>query len=237
MEHEIWSIIVNNQGPNGLDGVGIHTANVLTPKPRFGTNEELLEYKVQFLDGLRAAIDQILLAQPQYLIMGFSLEHILRGIDEIRAATSDIEARTSVFWATWHDAVKAALKNFGAKRIGLLTPFEKTGNENAVLMFEDLGFDVVSTVGFSCELALDVAHIPDWAKEKAIMELLAPADNQLDAIVQCGSNMSLIQVSERLEPHLGIPIIGINAATFWYALRENGLSSPLNGAGMLLREF
>jgi len=27
---------------------------------------------------------QALLAQPQYLIMGMSLEHILKGIDEIR---------------------------------------------------------------------------------------------------------------------------------------------------------
>ncbi len=31
MEHELWSIIFKNQGPNGLKGVGLHTANVLTP--------------------------------------------------------------------------------------------------------------------------------------------------------------------------------------------------------------
>ena len=48
-------------------------------------------------------------------------------------------------------------------------------------MFEDLGFEVVSTVGFCCEHALHVAHVPDWAKEKAILELLATADNRLDA--------------------------------------------------------
>lgn len=68
-------------------------------------------------------------------------------------------------------------------------------------------------------------------------ELLAPRENRLDAIVQCGTNMSLAQVAERLEPELGIPIIGINAATFWYALRENGFTAPLTGAGRLLREF
>src|SRR5918993_1477022 len=33
MEHELWSIILNNQGPGGLDGIGLHTSNVLTPKP------------------------------------------------------------------------------------------------------------------------------------------------------------------------------------------------------------
>jgi maleate isomerase len=33
MEHELWSIIFKNQGPNGLQGVGLHTTIVLTPKP------------------------------------------------------------------------------------------------------------------------------------------------------------------------------------------------------------
>jgi maleate isomerase len=49
--------------------------------------------------------------------------------------------------------------------------------------------------------------------------------------------MSLIDVSEKLEPDAGIPILGINAVTFWYALRENGFEEPLVGAGRLLREF
>jgi maleate isomerase len=49
--------------------------------------------------------------------------------------------------------------------------------------------------------------------------------------------MNLIDVSERLEPVVGIPILGINAVTFWYALRENGFEAALVGAGRLLREF
>jgi maleate isomerase len=79
--------------------------------------------------------------------------------------------------------------------------------------------------------------VPDWAKEKAIVELLATEPNRLDAVVQCGTNMSLINVTERLEPVIGMPILGINAVLFWYALRENGLANPLHGAGRLLREF
>ena len=142
MEHELWSLICRNPD---LDGIGLHTANVTTPKPKFGTAEELLEYKRQFLDGLKAATEQVLLAQPQYLIMGMSLEHIINGIEGIRAPVAELEARSGLSWATWHDAASAALAKFGARRIGLLTPFEKTGNENASRMFEDLGFEVVSS--------------------------------------------------------------------------------------------
>jgi maleate isomerase len=237
MEHELWSIIFNNPGANGLDGVGIHTTNVETPKPKLETEEDLLHYKRQFLGGLQSAIDQALLADPEYLIMGMSLEHIIAGIDGIRASMANVEARSKLSWATWHDAILAALKKFNAKRIGLISPFDKLGNENAIRMFEDLGFEVVSSVGFSCANALHIAHVPDWAKEKAILELLATEKNDIDAVVQCGTNMSMINVSEKLEPLIGIPILGINAVTFWYALRETGFSSPLIGGGRLLREY
>ncbi len=236
-EHELWSIIFRNHGPNQLKGVGLHTANIMTPRPRLETEADLLEYKRQFLGGLEAAVDQALLAEPQFLIMGMSLEHIIRGIDEIRAPMAEIEAYSGLSWATWHDAIQAALSKFGVKRIGLLTPFDNIGSQSATRMFEDLGFEVVSNVGFSCANALHIAHVPDWAKEKAIVELLANDENNLDAVVQCGTNMSLIDVCEKLEPVLGIPILGINAVTFWYALRENGFEGPLAGAGRLLREF
>lgn len=237
MEHELWSIIFKNQGPQGLRGVGLHTANVITPKPTLETEEELMRYREQFLSGLRSAVDTALLARPQYMIMGMSLEHILGGIDAVRAPMLNIEAYSGLAWATWHDAVQAALGKFRAKRIGILTPFDKKGNQFATQLFEELGFEVVTSVGFSCANALHIAHVPDWAKEKAILELLATEANGLDAVVQCGTNMSLSDVTERLEPVIGIPILGINAVTFWYALRENGFGGALEGAGRLLREF
>jgi len=236
MEHELWSILVKNQGPGALDGVGLHTANVVTPRPKLESEADLLEYKRQFIGGLDAAVKQVMLASPEYLIMGMSLEHILHGLEPIRAVMADVEMQSGLSWATWHDAAPAALAKFGARRIGLLTPFDRLGNENAARMFQDLGYEVVSSVGFSCANAMHIAHIPDEAKEKAITELLATPENRLDAIVQCGTNMGLINVTERLEPTLGIPILGINAVTFWYALRENGFEGPLAGGGRLLRE-
>ncbi len=237
MEHELWSIILSNRASDGLEGIGLHTSNVLTPKPQLRTEQDLLEYRRQFLEGLQAAVDTALLAQPQYLIMGMSLEHIIGRLEGIRAAMAEIESYSSLAWATWHDAAAAALKGYNAKRIGILTPFDQVGNRNATRMFEDLGFEVVASVGFSCANALHIAHVPDWAKEKAIMELLASDANRLDAIVQCGTNMSLLNVTEKLEPVIGVPILGINAVLFWYALRENGIGNALHGAGRLFREF
>jgi maleate isomerase len=237
MEHELWSLIFRNQGPHGLRGVGLHTTHVLTPRPQLATESDLVAYRQQFLGGLRAAVDAALLAEPQSMILGMSLEHILGGLAAIQAPVADLEAHSGLAWATWHDGVRTALEKFRARRIGLLTPFDRTGNALATRMFEELGFDVVSSVGFSCANAVHIAHIPDRAKEQAILELLATEENALDAVVQCGTNMSLLDVTEKLEPVLKIPILGINAVTFWYALRENGFEGALAGGGRLLREF
>jgi len=237
MESELWSIICNNQGAGGLDGVGIHTVNIQTPKAQLKTEADLLAYKDQFIAGLEKAIQQATLAQPEYLIMGMSLEHILYGIGEIRSLMSGIESRYDYSWATWHDAADAALKKYKAKRIGLITPFNKKGNENAIKMFEDLGYEVVASFGFACANAMDISHIPDSVKEEVIVKCLTTPENHLEAILQLGTNMSMIQVTEKLESQLGIPILGINAVTFWYALRENGFKNPLVKSGRLLREF
>ncbi len=236
-EHELWGLVFGNSGANGLRGVGLHTTPVVTPRPVLATAADLDRYRDQFLGGVREAVRAALLADPQYLILGMSLEHVLPGLDPIRAATAEIEGLCDRTWATWHDAARAALTRYRATRIGLLTPFDATGNRNAARLFADMGFEVVASVGFSCAHAGHIAHVPDWAKERAVLELLATPRNRLDAVVQCGTNMSLVDVAERLEPQIGIPILGINAVTFWYALRETGIAAPLVGGGRLLREF
>jgi len=234
MEHELWRLVFDNRA--ALDGVGIHTTPIATPRPVLRTEADLEAYKRQFITGLGTAVDQATLAEPDHLVMGMSLEHILHGITPIRALMADVTARSGAPWTTWHDAAPAALRRFGARRIGLLTPFDRVGNQNATRMFEDLGFEVVSSFGFSCANALHIAHVPDEAKERAITELLATSEHRLDAVVQCGTNMSLVDVAEKLEPRLGIPVLGINAVTFWHALRESGIRAPLVGGGRLLRE-
>lgn len=232
MESELWEIICKNPA---LKGVGLHTSNVHTPVPKLETEADLLEYKKQFINGLKPAIDAARLSAPKHLIMGMSLEHIIKGLKEVQAVAREVKDHSKLQWSTWHEAIKVALDKFGAKRIGLISPFDKTGNEYAKQMFEDMGFEVMASVGFSCAHANDIAHIPDEAKKKAIQKITA--DHTVDAIVQCGTNMSMTQVTEELEPIINIPILGINAVIFWHALRQNGIADQLVGGGRLLREF
>ena len=236
MESELWSILVKNR-ENGLDGIGLHTSTVLTPKPVVDDAAGLETFKRQFLGGIKTSVDSGLLARPQYFIMGCSLEHMLVGLDAIRANMAEVETYSPLSWASWHEAVQAAFRCYQVKRIGILTPWERLGNTSAVRMFEDMGVEVVASVGLSCANIQHISHLPDATKEKAVLELLATKENRLDAVVQCGTNMSMTAVTEKLEPRLGIPIFGINATILWYALRENGFTAPVLHAGRLMREF
>jgi maleate isomerase len=237
MEHELWSLLVANGVGAGIEGVGLRTTPVVTPKPDISTPEGVAEFRAGFLSGLEAAVQTALLGRPQYLIMGLSLEHILVGLEPIRETMASIRGVSDLLWATWHEAVQVALQLLGAKRIGILTPFEASGNASAIRMFNDMGIDVVASVGLACNDLRHLAHLPDWAKEQAIIEVLATPANRLDAVVQCGTGMSMLNIIDGLEARTGIPIVAINPTILWYALRENGFKGALNGAGRLLREF
>ena len=58
----------------------------------------------------------------------------------------------------------------------------------------------------------------------------------VDAIVQAGTNLSMVRLADEAERWLGKPVIAINAATFWHALRACGISDRFAGYGSLLRE-
>lgn len=74
-------------------------------------------------------------------------------------------------------------------------------------------------------------------QEKVILELLATRGAGIDAVVQVGTNMRVLDFVEQLEPLIEVPILGINPVLYWCALREPGIDDSVAGAGRLFREF
>ncbi len=70
------------------------------------------------------------------------------------------------------------------------------------------------------------------------MEAIKRLDgDDVDAIVQVGTNLSMVRLAAMAEMWLGKPVIAINTATYWHALRANGVMDRVEGAGRLLEEF
>ena len=64
-----------------------------------------------------------------------------------------------------------------------------------------------------------------------------PSTIDVDAIVQVGTNLSMVDVAARHEERLGKPVIAINTATYWHALRTMGFKDKVEGLGRLLSQF
>ena len=59
----------------------------------------------------------------------------------------------------------------------------------------------------------------------------------MDAIIQVGTNLSMVRLAAAAEMWLGKPVIAINTATYWHALLQNGILDKIPGLGRLLEEF
>jgi maleate isomerase len=126
------------------------------------------------------------------------------------------------------------LNLFGAKRIGVVTPYQPVGDENVIKFFSEIGFEVVRIKGLKCPTAVSIAHVTENELRQALIEVNGP---DVDALVQAGTNLSMVGLADEAERWLGKPVIAINAATWWLALRANGIEDKVWGAGRLLREF
>ena len=61
--------------------------------------------------------------------------------------------------------------------------------------------------------------------------------DDVDAIIQVGTNLSNIRLAAAAELFLGKPVIAINTATYWHALRANGFTEQKAGFGRLMSDF
>jgi maleate isomerase len=78
-----------------------------------------------------------------------------------------------------------------------------------------------------------IAHVPEDTLRATLQAL---DSDRVDALVQVGTNLSMVRLADEAERWLHKPVIAINAATWWFALRDNGITDRIQGCGSLLRE-
>ncbi len=181
------------------------------------------------------AIDRVMTCEPDYMVMGMSAKTFWDGVAGNRAFKQRVSERANgLDVTTGAEACEKALTLFKAKRIGVVTPYQPVGDQNVVRFFGDIGFDVKKIKGLRCPTAVSIAHVTETELRQSLIEV---DGDDVDALVQVGTNLSMLQLADEAERWLGKPVIAINAATWWFALRQNGIEDRAYGAGRLLREF
>jgi maleate isomerase len=59
----------------------------------------------------------------------------------------------------------------------------------------------------------------------------------VEAIVQFGANLPMARIADEAERWLDKPVVSINVATYWHALRMNGINDKLYGFTSLFSRF
>ncbi len=193
--------------------------------------EHLLE---QIREEIAASVERVMTAEPDHMVMGMSAETFWGGKQGNLEFIQQIEELSGLKVATGAEACERALGLFGAKRIGVVTPYQPVGDDNVVRFFSEIGFEVVAIRGLKCPTAVSIAHVSEAELRDALLEVNS-AD--VDALVQCGTNLSMVRLADEAERWLDKPVLAINAATWWMALRDRGIEDRVYGAGRLLREF
>ncbi len=218
-----------------VPGVTAHFSRIHIRDQNMSSNRAFEELLVQLREEMELAVRRVMTAEPDYLVMGMSAETFWGGLEGNREFRQHLgEISGGVRLATGAEACERALKLLNVRRIGVVTPYQPVGDENVIRFFGDLGVEVMALKGLKCPSAVSIAHVDEETSRKALLEVNSDG---VEAIVQVGTNLSMLRLADEAERWLGKPVIAINAAIWWMALRDNGIEDRLHGFGSLLREF
>jgi maleate isomerase len=178
------------------------------------------------------AVESVKTCSPDYLVMGMSAETFWDGKGGSQRLQKHMEELSGVGVAMGSDATQTALKSYdGIRRIAVISPYMPVGDKKVRDFFEDVGFDVKVVHGLKCKSPTLIAQVSEADLRDAIIKV---DGDDVDAIVQVGTNLAMARLAGVAEEWLQKPVIAINTATYWYALRQNGIEDKVPGFGSLL---
>ncbi len=216
-------------------GVTNHYSRIFTPNAKAVSNDTFMAGTLVIGDNTLDAVRSVMTCEPDYLVMGMSAVTFYGGAKGADAFQDKVENTAGVKISIGSHSCTAALKAYGGvKRIAFLSPYYPVANEQVRKYFTDSGFDVVRDIYLECKSWTAIAEVPPDLLRERLIGLDGP---DVDAIIQVGTNLSMVKLAAAAEMWLGKPVIAINTATYWHALRQNQINDKITGLGRLLEEF
>jgi maleate isomerase len=215
-------------------GVTNHFSRIPIPDTRVTDDASFMVMLNNIRDKTLEAIDVSLSMDPGCVVMGMSAETFWDGAAGAETLQARIVERAKglpvIMGST---AVDAALKAYGGiRRIGIITPYTPVGDAQVRRFFEDIGYEVAHLKGLCSPSPMLIAHETSQTLKRAAEEV----SDGVDAVVQCGTNLAFAKVAMMAEFWLEKPVIAINTATYWHALRTMGITDRMDGFGALMRD-
>ena len=216
-------------------GVTNHYSRIFTPNAQAVSNESFKAGIELIGSNVLDAVRSVMTCSPDYLVMGMSSVTFVGGAKGADEFQRKVEREAGVGVTIGSHSCTAALKAYGGiKRIAFLSPYYPVANAEVARYFTESGFEVVRDLCLQCTSWTGIAEVtPDALRPK----LLDLDGTDVDAIIQVGTNLSMVCLAAVAEQWLRKPVIAINTATYWHALRANDIHDRVAGFGRLLEEF
>lgn len=216
-------------------GVTNHYSRIYTPNAKAISDETFLAATMTISSNVLDAVRSVMTCEPHYLVMGMSAITFYGGAKGADEFQNKVENEAGVKVSVGSHACAAALAAYGGiKRIAFLSPYYPVANEQVRNYFSDMGYQTVRDVPLRAPSWTGIAEITEDTCRKTLRQL---DGDDVDAILQVGTNLSMVRLAAEAERWLGKPVIAINTATYWHALRANGIQDKIQGLGRLLSEF
>ena len=216
-------------------GVTHHHSRLVIPDSRVTDDASFMAMMQNIRGALLPALDAVLTCHPDYVVLGMSAETFWDGLKGSESLKKKLERTAKCGVAMGSDACRGALRAYGRsiRRIGVITPYMPVGDRQVRRFFSDCGYEVVNLLGLKCRSPVLIAHESPQTLRDAILKVNR---GKVDAVVQVGTNLAMAAVAAMAEFWLDKPVIAINTATYWYALRQYGIRDRIQGFGSLLAE-
>lgn len=218
-----------------VPGVTNHYSRIYTPNANAISNETFMAATQTIANNVIDAVKSVMTCNPDYLVMGMSAITFYNGNKGADEFKKKVETEAKVKVSVGSHSCTAALKAYGGiKKIAFFSPYYPAANAEVKNYFANNGFETVRDIPLQCPTWTAIAEV----SEKTCIETLRRLDGpDVDALIQVGTNLSMIRLAGYAEKFLGKPVIAINTATYWHALRENGIKDKVYGFGRLLEDF
>ena len=212
-------------------GVTNHYSRIAIPNNPVNDNESFLKLVDNINKATLDAIDVLRTCEMDYMVMGMSAATFWNGREGAAQYIKMMEERAQVKVSCGSFGTEAALNVYKAKRIAFLSPYFEVANKEVRRFYSDCGFTVVRDICLERPSPVQIAHTTDEMCRQTLRKL---DGDDVDAIVQVGTNLSMIRLAAAAEVFLGKPVIAINTATYWHALRAQGITDKVAGFGNLM---
>jgi len=215
-------------------GVTNHYSRIIVQNTQAVSNESFHAGTMEISDNTIDAVHGVLTCSPDYLVMGMSAVTFYGGAEGARKWRGNVEAASGLKLSTGSESLAAALKTLGnIKRVAFISPYFPVANDEVRKFLSDHGYETVRDKCLQCPSWTAIAEVQEAT---LIQELRKLDGDDVDALIQVGTNLSMMKLAASAEQWLQKPVLAINAATYWHALRANGIEDRIKGFGKLLEE-